>query len=534
MMLTSDQRHLIGPYVSNVGGLVFALSGLPEEVIAVLFAYYSRSRDDLRTSLARLLSDKELAIDDDIDGPPEFGLAIDKARAFHEKWVVGYGHASVAEHAIVHLAIEGVSILASKEIEDLRLASFTEKSTRYVVFTEGSFHQLCGELPDHLGTQYVDSCRRLFRVYLDLIPKVTEKLEAKYPKQDGQTKAAYESIIRARALDLVRGLLPASTLTSLGLTANARTLAAGISKLGASKHEEVRGIARQMRNEGASVVPTLLKYSEPNQYRSDLATHTKRMVDVLVARARSRMFQHDSLATAMREFRERNPIRFVRHDDNAAFQIALALVCDGESPTSMADELTEALGLFVYPDDVRECSEQGLSDKNVEVAVAVVRDALLRRGPHDGAPRAFEHANLTLEMDIDYGAYRDLARHRMLSPAHRLLTCELGYVVPEGLVSMGLDEDYRFALDEAERVWRKIHAYDPQIAQYAVPLAYRTRVLWTMNLREAIHVIELRSGRQGHASYRTIAQNLYRSIQYIYPWLSDLIRVDLNSYEDAR
>ncbi len=534
MMLTSDQRHLIGPYVSNVGGMVFALSGLPEEVIAVLFAYYSRSRDDLRTSLARLLADKELALDDDPDDPREFGLAIEKARAFHEKWVVGYGHASVAEHAIVHLAIEDVSILASKEIEDLRLASFTEKSTRYVVFTDGSFHQLCGELPDHLGTQYVDSCRRLFRVYLDLIPKVTEKLEAKYPKQEGQTQAAYESVIRARALDLVRGLLPASTLTSLGLTANARTLAAGISKLGASKHEEVRGIARQMRKEGASVVPTLLKYSEPNEYRDNLTTHARYMVDELVEKARSRMFEKHPLVTALNESRARNPLRFVRHDENAALQIALALACDGQSPIPMAEELAEALALFVYPDDVRGFSEQTLSDKNMEVAVAVARDALLGRGPHDAAPRAFEHANLTLEMDIDYGAYRDLARHRMLSPAHRLLTCDLGYVVPEGLVAMGLDEDYRGALDEAALVWRKIHAYDPHIAQYAVPLAYRTRVLWTMNLREAIHIIELRSGRQGHASYRVIAQNLYRSIQYLYPWLSDLIRVDLNSYEDAR
>src|SRR5512144_1923531 len=140
MPLDDASRARIAPYVSSLTDDVFALSGLPEEVIAVLFAYYSRSRDDLRTNLARLLADQEI----DVTGAPQraFGLASEKARAFHEKWVVGYGHASVAEHAVVHLAVENVSIIASKVIEDLRLGSFTEKSTRYVVFDQHAFVDL--------------------------------------------------------------------------------------------------------------------------------------------------------------------------------------------------------------------------------------------------------------------------------------------------------------------------------------------------------------------------------------------------------
>src|SRR3954471_22255053 len=154
MPLDDAERARVAPYVSSLTDDVFALSGLPEEVIAVLFAYYSRSRDDLRTNLAKLLADQEL----DVAGAPApaqgLKLATAKARAFHEKWVVGYGHASVAEHAVIHLALENVSIIASKVIEDLRLGSFTEKSTRYVIFDARSFVS-----PPGLPAEAAERCR---------------------------------------------------------------------------------------------------------------------------------------------------------------------------------------------------------------------------------------------------------------------------------------------------------------------------------------------------------------------------------------
>src|SRR4029078_7690493 len=162
MSLDAASRARIAPYVSNLTEDVFALSGLPEEVIAVLFAYYSRSRDDLRTNLAKLLADQDLDIAAGVSAgavKPALHLATEKARTFHEKWVVGYGHASVAEHAVVHLAIENVSIVVSQLIEDLRLASYTEKSTRYVLWDEDSFHPL-PELGDK-APLYTTTCKML-------------------------------------------------------------------------------------------------------------------------------------------------------------------------------------------------------------------------------------------------------------------------------------------------------------------------------------------------------------------------------------
>src|SRR5947209_12912808 len=116
-------------------------------------------------------------------------MASEKARAFHEKWVVGYGHGSVAEHAVIHLAIEDVSIVGSKVIEDLRLGSYTEKSTRYVVFDTKSFVEL-PELPAAASEAYRASGERLFATYLDLTAKVLDALRQRNPKPEGKPEGA--------------------------------------------------------------------------------------------------------------------------------------------------------------------------------------------------------------------------------------------------------------------------------------------------------------------------------------------------------
>lgn len=268
MPLDEATRARIAPYVSSLEDDVFALSGLPEEVIAVLFAYYSRSRDDLRTNLGRLLADQEL----DVDGGaaperPALHLATEKARAFHEKWVVGYGHASVAEHAVVHLAVENVSIVASKVIEDMRLGAFTEKSTRYVVFDKKSFVEP-SHLPPETLAVYREACERLFGVYLELLPRVMDGLHARVPRPEGQSEAAHAAAVRAQACDLCRGLLPAGARTNLGVTANARALEGLLSKMLSHPLAEVSSLASAMHASALHVVPTLVKYAAPSPYRA--------------------------------------------------------------------------------------------------------------------------------------------------------------------------------------------------------------------------------------------------------------------------
>lgn len=502
LMQSADaDRERIAPFVSNLNKDVFAVFGLPEEVIAVLFAYYSRSRDDLRTNLAKLIKDDELAVSGTNTGVAKPALAAEKASAFHEKWVVGYGHGSVAEHAVVHLAIENVSILASKVIEDLRLGSYTEKSTRYVAFEPDHFVEPV-DLPDSLKRVYRDACSNLFRVYLDLIPKVEQALKVRVPRQANQSQKGYETAIRAQAFDLLRGLLPASTRTNLGLTANARALESLISKMLSHPLGEVRKIGQSMLDEARTVTPTLVKYASANTFRQTLPqVVTPAFEEVAVRKA-------DLNA---------EPVRLLRHDHDALERISLALAYQGE------------LGAFdaaTLVDDLRR--------QDIAVLEEVVKSSLSQRGKWDAPPRAFEATSYTFELTVDYGAYRDLQRHRLLSPFPRRLGCELGADVPPELAELGVEQPFLAALEESKRAWEQIAKHDPEMAQYVIPLAYRVRVMWVMNLRELFHIVELRSSRQGHRSYRTIAQELFKAAIAVHPWLEGLIRVDMNRYDLSR
>ena len=507
MPLDDASRARIAPYVSSLSDDVFSLSGLPEEVIAVLFAYYSRSRDDLRTNLSRLLADQELDVAPDATGRPALHLATEKARAFHEKWVVGYGHASVAEHAVVHLAIENVSIVASKVIEDARLASYTEKSTRYVVFDQKSYVEPPGLSPA-ASARYRAIVEGLFAAYLDLMPRVTDALRARTPRAEGTSEAAYAAAIRAQACDLLRGLLPAGTRTNLGLTANARALEMLLTKMLSSPLGECVSLAKAMHRASLHVAPTLVKYAAENPWRKGLHGSVGEVL---------RRVYTPPAAGATSTMVLTQPVRLVRYDKDALERVALALTYDG------SDAHAHASGLI---DGLRHATPSELSE--------IITAAFAARGPHDPAPRALEASTMTFELMLDFGAYRDLQRHRLLTPATQRLGCHLGFETPSELADLGFSEAFHTALLGMYESWTKLEAEHPHEAQYAVPLAYRVRTLWTLNLRELFHVIELRSAKQGHASYRRIAQGMYRTSTSVLPWLKDLIRVDLNSYAMAR
>ncbi len=497
----------VAPYVSSLTDDVFALFGLPEEVIAVLFAYYSRSRDDLRSNLAKLLADQELGVEGQAEGRPALHLAAEKARAFHEKWVVGYGHASVAEHAVAHLAVENVSILASKVIEDLRLGSYTEKSTRYVVFDHTSFVDP-PELQGEALALYRQSATKLFDVYLSLMPKVMDALRARIPKGEGMSEAAYTSAIRSQACDLLRGLLPAGTRTNLGLTANARALELLLSKMYSHPLAEVQRTGEAMHAAARYIAPTLVKYAAANPYRAGLP--------LAVASELKRVYTppSDGGTTTMVVSQ---PVRLLRYDKDALDRVVLALTYDGADPGAHASGLVD-----------------GLRHATASERAMILAAAFQQRGPHDAAPRALEASSMTFELMLDFGAYRDLQRHRMLSPATQRLTCRLGFDTPAELADLGFEDPYQETLIHAHGAWQKLEAAHPIAAQYAVPLAYRVRTLWTLNLRELFHIVELRSAKQGHPSYRRIAQGLYRTACGVHPWLKSLIRVDLESYSLTR
>ncbi len=488
----------VRPFCSDVEKDVFALFGLPEEVIAVLFAYYSRSKDDLRSNLAKLLAQEELDVSH-LEAAARAGggsVAEQKARAFHEKWVVGYGHASVAEHACVHLAVERVSILCAKAIEDLRLASYTEKSTRYVQFSTDSF-VTPPELAGELRVLHERTSRELFEAYLGLFPKTEAALATRIPRGEGQSEKGYASAIHAQACDLLRGLLPAGTRTNLGITANARSLAMLLCKMLASPLAEVRDVAGAMHEASKAVSPTLVKYVEKDAHRASVR-------DVLATKLR------EAIAPPPAPRPDRNHVRFVAGDSSltALRQVAIALAYEHASGV-------DAAGLA-----------QAIAGVDEPTLAGIVAEALSLRGRFDQAPRAFEASKLTAELVLDYGAFRDLQRHRMLTQQVLRLGADLGAEVPAELEALGVAGEFKRALDRAGAAWRTIAKEAPDAAQYVVPLAYRVRTLWTLDLRELVHVVELRSARQGHQSYRRMAHELMAIAEERYPWLAAHVRVD--------
>lgn len=494
---------VLAPYVTNVARPIFALKNLPEEVVAVLFAYYSRSRDSLRANLLRLLKEQDLDLDRRLavtaTADPDLAGARRKAREFHEKWVVGYGHASVAEHAVAHLALEDVSIVASKVIEDARLASYTEKSTRYVVFDRERFYRDPRVLASPHAALYEATCRQLLETYTSLMDPVTASIRAETPRRDGQTDRAFDVACRAKACDVLRYLLPAATLTNIGLTANGRTLEQLISKLLSHPLAEVQAIGAAMKVEAQEIIPTLIKFADRNAYRQETGEAMAKLAGAVLVKAA-----------------------------DASPEVALV-----HAPPDAEERLIAAI-LYGYTDQPLREVESQVGKLSQEKKVRILDEYLTRRGSHDAPLRALEHLNFTFDVLVDFGAFRDIQRHRMATQTPQETTAVHGYSTPPEIEEYGHGPVFHQCMAQARAVYDAIATDCPGDAQYVLPLAFRKRVLFTWNLREIHHFVQLRSGRQGHPSYRSIAQQVYTVLTRAHPLLAQYIRVDLEEYRLAR
>jgi thymidylate synthase ThyX len=172
-------------------------------------------------------------------------------------------------------------------------------------------------------------------------------------------------------------------------------------------------------------------------------------------------------------------------------------------------------------------------EKIIHAALASPEDGG-QRGKWDQPLRALEHLYYTFEILVDFGAFRDIQRHRMATQTRQRLTTAWGYSTPPEIAEFGLSDTFDECMERAAQAYDRIALEMPEEAQYVLPLAYRTRVLFTWNLRELHHFISLRSGKQGHAAYRRIAQDVWRALSAEHPLMAGFIRVDLNDYSLAR
>ncbi|HKV88299.1 MAG TPA: FAD-dependent thymidylate synthase [Candidatus Dormibacteraeota bacterium] len=497
------EADLLRRYFTNLDGPVFALRNLPEVVKGALFSRYSRTEKSLRRVLLDEFINQPESGFEHLAGPVEAAddvVAARRAEEFYERVLVGYGDDSVAELAGAHIAVERTSTLAAKAIEDSRIGlSPLEKSTRYVRFDrpgpDGRYLYHRGPELEH--PEYEQAADGLFAAYSSMIEPATEAIRRRFPLEPGETDRAWKSATRAKVLDLLRGLLPAGTLTNLGLFGNGRAFEYLITKLAANELPECRRLAGDMHRELAMVIPSFVKRALDERYGHPAAERIARVRERTSRLARREPVQ----ATEPR-------VRLLEFDPEAERKVVAA-------------------ALFPH-------SNQPL-DRQSGDAPAVL-DALLddRANRRQRAPRALEHATYTFEIVANFAAYRDLHRHRMLTQDRQLLGTELGYDLPPGLVDLGLDGRFRTAIESAVPVHRRLEAgLGPALAQYLVPLAFHVRWLFRANLREVYHLCELRTTPQGHPDYRRVAQEMFARVSEVHPRLARYARfVDLGQSDE--
>ena len=485
---TAEEADVLRRYVTNLDGPVFALVNLPEVVKGALFARYSRTHKSLRRLfLDEFVGELDVDGDDGIDAT----VGVERAEQLYDRVFFEYGDDSVAQLGGVHLACEQSSNLLTKILEWGRLMSYLEQSTRYIAYDARlggryRYHRDPGVLASPLGTRYVGDMDRLFDTYAELLPTVQEWCRERYPKSPGDSDFVHRQSIRAKALDAVRGVLPAASLSNVGVYGTGQGYEALLLRMRASPLPEARTYADLMLTELRKVIPSFLKRVDlPDRggaWSGYLQERRASMDDVA-----ARLFPDPSPRTAPE-------VTLVDFDPDGEDKVLAAMLYPHVS-------LPEAS----IADAVKRLSA---ADRAAVVA-AYVGDRTNRR--HKPG-RALERVSYRFDVCSDYGAFRDLQRHRMMTVEWQPLSPAHGYVVPEAVVESGCAGRFEEAMHRSAALHDALAERFPAQAGYAVSLAYRVRYSMQLNAREAMHVLELRTTPQGHPAYRRVCQQMHQLI----------------------
>ena len=515
---TEEEKKILQQYVTNITENIFVLKNLPEVIKGALFSRYSRSILGLRSLLLKDFISKEEMEFDKISTKSSEGQssAIQKAQNFYDRILDGYGDDSIGELGSAHIAFENVSMIAAKSIEDARIGgSPLEKSTRYVYFDQKVdnkyfYYREPIIMASAYKNLYLKTCDMLFETYSFLVPKLSSTIAKIFPHDPNISQGAYNAALRAKVLDCLRGLLPASTMTNMGVFGNGRFFEGLIQKLGASKLHELSDISKGTYNELAKVIPSFVRRSEENHRYNISYTHfiTDMTEDL------------DELASTfnMQQSRSSEPsVKLIQSTKDAPLKIAAALLfphCN--APLHKIKERLEEAS----HEEVHSILEKGWKH---------------RKNRRHKSPRALEHAEFTFEITADFGIYRDLQRHRMLTQERQLLSCDLGYYIPDEILGTEMEPIYRNAIEKAQEAYSIISKDLSEEAQYIIPMSFNIRWYFHVNLRALQWLCELRSQPQGHISYRKVAQELCHEVITKYPELRNYFQfVDFDGHSLGR
>jgi thymidylate synthase ThyX len=521
---TPAEADVLRRYFTNLDGPVFALVNLPEVVKGALFARYSRSSKSLRRLfLDEFVAELDISGDQTIDAT----VGLRRAEELYDRVFFEYGDDSVAQLGGVHLACEQASNVLTKVLEWGRLMSYLEQSTRYIPYDTRlggryRYHRDPEVLQSGLGTRYVGDMDRLFDTYGELVPVMTEFIRESFPKAAGDSDFVYRQAVRAKAFDTLRGILPAASLSNVGIYGTGQGYEALLLRMRSHWLPEARSYADLMLGELRKVIPSFLKRVDLpergvawSNYLADTRDATARLATELLGEdgpegiGRAGGFAGDDGAAA--------DVTLVDFDPDAEVKLVAAMLY----PHSHLPET-------VIDQQVRDMS----ATDRLRVVSAYVGERSNRR--HKPG-RALERCGYRFDVLSDYGAFRDLQRHRMLTIDWQALSPRHGFVRPAALVAAGVAPAFDEAMARSAALHDELASEFPAQAPYAVSLAYRVRYSIQMNAREAMHLIELRTGPQGHAAYRRVAQEMYRQIDEVagHPAVAAMMRFTDLSPEPA-
>jgi thymidylate synthase ThyX len=507
MTYTERERRLLARYFSEVDRRdhadVYLVHGLPPEVAATLNGVYSRSslsmRDNFLQRLTKGLAETGRTLDDfEIgDAAPDVlsSVLADKSGQFLKTYAVDHGHNSLREGSVLHFAVENVSQLVTRFLQRERRCSFEESSTRYVSFrSEGHWRDPDVAADPEAAAAYERVLQSTFTLYERLTDALLAHLRRTRPQRQDEKEAPYLRAIKAEAFDAARYLLTPALYTKWGMVVDARTLSDMVVELSSHPLAEFRIVGEQLKAQGDRVVRSLLLHARPNAF--------------LAAQHRDHPPAARRLGTAPRVTGVGTPsVTLLRHDRDLDARLLASLLYESAS--------------LPFADCVAKVTAMPRAERE-----QALHSLVAARGPRDALPSGIEGADpFEFEVVVDFGAYRDIGRHRKGFQQQQRLTTAHGYVVPPLLVEAGLDGEFRDTLDRAAELQQVVERRFPLAAGYVTPFAFLQRVRIQFEPRQLAYFIELRSGPEGHFAYRRVAIDMWRHVQQVSPLFASLIRV---------
>lgn len=465
----------------------------------------------------------------------EFENNENRGADFYKRVFMEYGDESVAELVTAQIGIQNVTNVATKVLEEGRIGlSFIEKSSRYVRYdrkVEGKYLFAPAErigMDRKVAELYEDHCNNLFDTYSEFYDILRDEIRNEFPisefefrdSTDGNQKPfdrlsdendikiatkSYESSVRAKALDDIRFLLPASTLTNMGISGNGRAFISLLQRLRHYNTPETTKLSAEIYDE--------LRVEFPELIDAAFSGHGEEMIDYLESR--------DETGNLKTEPSSSPPlVRLISHDEEL-----------------MAINRIISINHFSRTGDLKSAMA-AVKAMPVVDRVSFIKDlGDIRKNRRHKPSRAFESTNYTFQITTNYGAFRDFQRHRFISIMRGDLSTKYGYDIPEMIyMHPDLNERYINLMELSKKTYGSIREKaGPRMAQYAVPYAFRYPVTASMNLRELAFFVELRSTPQAHEDLRNIAAGMYDEVKKVQPDLVQIIKfLDRSEYPLGR